>query len=125
MAKVLIVDDSSLIRKILSDIAQTKNIEIIEATNVDEAVDMYKSEKPDLVFMDIIIQNDKRTGIDALREIKKFDIDSKVIIVTSIGGQDDILQECIDAGAIDYFTKPFSKEEILESMMDYIDDLKE
>ncbi|MFO7710340.1 MAG: response regulator, partial [Candidatus Woesearchaeota archaeon] len=61
MAKVLIVDDSAFIRSILDDIVLKKKLEIIEATNVDEAIDFYINEQPSLVFMDIILQNDGRT----------------------------------------------------------------
>ncbi|MFO7710339.1 MAG: response regulator [Candidatus Woesearchaeota archaeon] len=120
MAKVLIVDDSSLIRSMLEDIARQKNLEIIEATNVDEAIDFYINEQPSLVFMDIILQNDGRTGIDALKAIKEYDSDARVVIVTSIGGNEDVMQECIESGAIDYITKPFSRGKILETIEDYI-----
>ncbi|MGM5488483.1 MAG: response regulator [Nanobdellota archaeon] len=120
MVKVLIVDDSSLIRSMIEDIAKQKNLEIIEASNVDEAIDAYMNEQPALVFMDIILQNDGRTGIDALKAIKDYDGGARVVIVTSIVGNENVIQECIENGAIDYITKPFSKGKILETIEDYI-----
>ena len=123
MAKIMFVDDSPLIRSILKDIAcqDDLDLEIVEARNVDEAVALYDAEKPDLVFMDIIIENDSRNGVDALNVIKQKDPDAKVVMCTSIAGQEHVLQQCIEGGAIDYITKPFSKEEILRAINDYLE----
>ncbi|MFO7710902.1 MAG: response regulator [Candidatus Woesearchaeota archaeon] len=120
MAKVLIVDDSAFIRSILDDIVLKKELEIIEATNVDDAVDFYINEQPDLVLLDIILQNDGRTGIDALKAIREHDPNASIVIVTSIAGDEEVMQDCIDNGAIDYITKPFSRGKILETIEDYI-----
>ncbi|MGM5488482.1 MAG: response regulator [Nanobdellota archaeon] len=122
MAKLLIVEDSAFIRTILDDIALTKDLEIIDATNVDEAVEAYMNEQPALVFMDIILQNDGRNGIDALKAIRNYDPNARVVIVTSIGGDEEVMQECIENGAIDYITKPFSKDKIVDTLQDYIID---
>ncbi|MFP4424224.1 MAG: response regulator [Candidatus Woesearchaeota archaeon] len=120
MATVLIVDDSAFIRSILDDVVLKKEMEFIEATNVDDAVEFYKDEQPDLVLLDIILQNDGRNGIDVLKAIKEYDPNARIVIVTSIAGDEDMMAQCIEKGAIDYITKPFTKDKIAATIEDYI-----
>jgi two-component system, chemotaxis family, chemotaxis protein CheY len=114
MAKIMVVDDSSLMRKILSDIIIGMGHKIIESIDGEESIELYKKEHPDLVFMDIIMGLDKKSGINALKSIMSYDSNAKVIMCTSIGDQDSIIQECVDKGAIEYICKPFLKDEIIK-----------
>lgn len=111
--KILVCDDSILARKQLMDAVKevADGAIFIEGKNGSEAVELYKSEKPDLVFMDIVMP--EKDGTTALGEIKNFDNDAVIIIVSSVGTQEQ-LKKAIQLGAKDFIQKPFEKNQIKE-----------
>ena len=116
--KILICDDSILARKQIKDIIATIGApEIFEATDGQSAIDIYKKEKPNLVFLDIVMP--KKDGNIAIEEIITFDNDAIIIIVSSVGTQSQ-LKCALEAGATDFIQKPFSKEQIIEALHKYI-----
>ena len=77
-AKILVGDDSILARKQLKDVLTSfgaKNF--IDAANGQEAIDQYKAEKPDLVFLDIVMP--VKDGIAAVQEICEFDASADIV----------------------------------------------
>lgn len=109
-AKILISDDSILARKQLKDvISEYGTPTFFETANGQDAVDIYKKEKPDLVFLDIVMP--VKNGNEAIREIKAFDTDAHIIIVSSLGTQSQ-LKEAIEEGAGDFIQKPLNPEQI-------------
>lgn len=111
--KILVCDDSVLARKQLMDAVKeiAEGGTFIEGKNGIEAVDLYKSEKPDLVFMDIVMP--EKDGTTALAEIREFDPEAVIIIVSSVGTQEQ-LKKAIQLGAKDFIQKPFEKNQIRE-----------
>lgn len=110
--KILIADDSVLARKKLKDcLIGLGCASVIEATDGQNAVDSYKSELPDLVFMDIVMP--VKTGLDALKEIIEYNPSSKVVIVSSTGTKSNITS-AIKTGAYDFLLKPFTTYQIKE-----------
>ncbi|OGF45062.1 MAG: two-component system response regulator [Candidatus Firestonebacteria bacterium RIFOXYC2_FULL_39_67] len=111
MSKILIVDDSSFMRLMLKDILRAKHEIADEGTNGQEAVEKYKKLKPDLVTIDMImpVQN----GIDAVKEIVKFDPGAKVIMVSAMG-QELLVEEAMQSGAKAFIVKPFQGDKVLE-----------
>ncbi len=108
---ILICDDSILIRKKLKEsINKAGCTSILEAANGDEAINLYKTKKPELVFMDIIMPG--IDGVAAVQEILNIDPDAKVVVLSSIGTQSNI-RGSIDAGAFDFLQKPFEDKDIL------------
>lgn len=112
MAKVLIMDDSIMMRAVLKNYVSSENHEIIEAKDGDEAIEKYKAERPALSFLDIIIPGGK-DGLTALKEIKDFDPSAKVVIVSSLKEQTDI-DKAKSLGVVGYITKPYSEAQIKE-----------
>lgn len=113
--KVLICDDSMLIRKKLHDCLQGFCCnDVLEATNGQEAIDLYKSNKPDLVFMDMIMP--VKSGIEAVTEIVQFDPSAKVVILSTAGTKAN-LKKALEAGAYDFIQKPFEEHQI-KSVLD-------
>ena len=103
-AKILISDDSILARKQLKDfISKYGTPTFFEASNGQDAIDIYKKEKPDLSFLDIVMP--------AIREIIDFDKDAEIIIVSSVGTQSQ-LRSAIEAGAKDFIQKPLNPEQL-------------
>ncbi len=111
-AKILISDDSILARKQLKDMVSSHGAPTyIEATNGQETIDLYKKEKPDLVFLDIVMPI--KDGNEAVREIIEFDSSADIIIVSSVGTQSQ-LRAAIEAGAKDFIQKPLNSMQVKE-----------
>jgi len=107
--KILICDDSALIRKQLKDLLISMNCEVSEATNGLEVVSIFKTVQPDAVFMDIVMP--MADGLDALKNIKEYDQDAKVIMLSSVGTSTKLVQ-ALKSGAIDFIQKPYTTEQI-------------
>lgn len=109
-AKILIGDDSILARKQLKDVlASLGAARFVEAVNGNEAVEKFIAEKPDLIFLDIIMPI--KDGISAVREITAEDPSAQIIIVSSVGTQHQ-LKAAIEAGAKDFVQKPINADQI-------------
>lgn len=114
MASVLIVDDAAFMRMMIKDILTKNNYEVAgEAANGVEAVEKYKEVKPDLVTMDITMP--EKDGIEALKEIKQFDPNAKVVMCSAMGQQAMVI-DAIQSGAKDFIVKPFQAERVLEAL---------
>jgi len=112
--KILVVDDSTFMRKILIKILdEMGHKEIIEAADGAEAVTKFTSEKPDLVLLDIIME--KKDGIQVLKEVKALNKDAKVVMVSAVG-QEQMVKEALGAGALDFIVKPFDNEKVKETV---------
>lgn len=117
--KILICDDSILARKQIKDIIATIGTPtIFEASDGESAIELYKENKPDLVFLDIVMP--KKDGNIAIDEIMDYDKNAKIIIVSSVGTQSQ-LKCALEAGATDFIQKPINKEHIIEVVNKYLE----
>jgi two-component system, chemotaxis family, chemotaxis protein CheY len=111
---ILIVDDSAFMRAIIRKVLEKNNFVVIaEAGDGAEAVELYNKHKPDLVFMDVVMPN--MDGVTAVKNIVAGDSNAKVVMCSS-AGQQAIVKESIDAGAIGFITKPFQEGKILDEI---------
>ncbi|MFB5660554.1 response regulator [Alteribacillus sp. HJP-4] len=111
---VLIVDDASFMRMMVKDILEKNGFDIAgEAKDGQEAISQYKELSPDLVTMDITMP--ELDGITALKEIKAFDPNAKVIMCSAMGQQAMVI-DAIQAGAKDFIVKPFQADRVLEAI---------
>jgi two-component system chemotaxis response regulator CheY len=109
---VLVVDDSSLQRTIISG-TLGEHFEIVgEAENGREAVELFESTKPDLVTMDIMMP--EMDGVEATGRIKQATDKTKIMMCTSVE-QAEKMKEAVRAGADEYVTKPFDEDELLDT----------
>lgn len=116
--KVLICDDSILARKQIKDcIAIVGSPTILEASDGESAIQIYKEEKPDLVFLDIVMP--KKDGNIAIEEIMDFDKEAKIVIVSSVGTQSQ-LKCALECGAVDFIQKPINKIQIIDAVNKYL-----
>ena len=109
MNTLLVIDDDLPICTYFTKYFANKDYKVFSATTGEEGLAIVKERKPDLIFLDIIM--DGRSGIYLLQEIKKIDDKAKVIMLTALKDQ-KIIAECKKGGAIDYITKPFNLEEL-------------
>lgn len=108
--KVLICDDSMLVRKKLTTALKNLGVkEVFEAADGEQAVAMYKEHTPDLTLMDIVMP--QMTGVDALKVILAENSKAKVVMASSVGTQEN-LKDAINAGAFDFLQKPISDEQL-------------
>ena len=108
--KVQISDDSVLVRKKMKDHLATLGITtVFEAVNGNEAVETYKANKPDVVFMDIVMP--EKSGVEALIDILAYDSAAKVVMASSVGTQDN-LKIAIAAGAYEFLQKPVNFDDV-------------
>ncbi len=115
MAKnILICDDAAFMRMMIKDILTKNGYNVVgEAENGMKAVEKFKELSPDLVLMDITMP--EMDGIQALKEIKKLDGNSRVIMCSAMGQQAMVI-ESIQAGAKDFIVKPFQAERVIEAV---------
>ncbi len=114
--KILVCDDSILARKSMTAMLNSFGYEdIIEVSNGEDAVNKYKEEKPDIVFLDIVMP--VKDGITATREIIEFNPEAKIIVISSVGTQTH-LREVIKAGAKDFIQKPVDAD-LLKQVLDH------
>ena len=108
--KVLISDDSILVRKQIGELLTSMGCtNIFNASNGQDAIYVYKEHEPDLVFMDIIMP--VKSGLEALKEIVLYNSKAKVVIASSAVTQ-NYLKLAIEAGAYDFLQKPISEDQV-------------
>jgi two-component system, NarL family, response regulator LiaR len=113
--KVVVVDDHDMVRKgIISYLLTESNIEVVgEARSGNEGVQLVKKVKPDIVLMDLLMENGN--GIMATKEILSFQPNCKVIIITSYYDDQQVFP-ALEAGAFSYLLKTASANEIVQAI---------
>jgi len=114
--KILIVDDEDhlrmLIEQTLEDL-EDEGVELLTATNGEEALNLIIDEKPNLVFLDVMMP--KMNGIEVCRKVKQeLKINDVFIIILTAKGQELDKQKGKDVEADIYMTKPFDPDELLD-----------
>ena len=110
--KILIVDDEKGITDSLKDFFQHRGFSVRAANSGEEAVEAVKTDRPDIVFLDIRMK--AMSGLEALKKIKDMDKKIKVIMLT-IHEEKEIVDRAKELGADEYITKPFR--------VDYLDEV--
>ncbi len=115
-AKILVVDDEAYIRMLIEltlEDLQSDGVEIITAEDGAEALEIIKEERPNLVFLDVMMPN--VTGFDVCYTVKhEWEYNDVVIVMLTAKGQDFDVEKGMMAGADVYMTKPFDPDELLE-----------
>jgi len=114
MKTVLVVDDSAFMRRTMKSILLRNSFRVVgEATNGVEAVAEYKKLRPDIVTLDVVMQ--EMDGLVTLKTIMKIAPNANIIMVSSMG-QDIIVRESIVLGAKNFILKPFTEEQVLRAI---------
>ena len=111
--RVLITDDSQLLRKKLGAELEKLNCEVVEAVNGKEAITLVLEQEPDGIFLDIVMP--VVGGIEALEFIREVAPDVPVVMLSSMGTPQKLMQ-CLKMGAIDFIHKPYTKEQIVRTI---------
>ncbi|WP_312459174.1 MULTISPECIES: response regulator [Proteiniclasticum] len=112
--RIMIVDDAIFMRMKLKDILEKNGYEVVaEAQNGADAIEKFRAERPDIVTMDITMP--EMDGIEALKGIKRIDPSAKVIMCSAMG-QQAMVMEAIQSGALDFIVKPFETDRVIDSI---------
>ena len=109
---ILVIDDEEDIRNSIAGLLEDENYEVRTAENSDKALDAISERVPDLILIDIWLENSKLDGLELLSEIKSKFIAVPCIMISGHGNI-DIAVKAIRSGASDYIEKPFETERLL------------
>ncbi len=120
MARLLIVDDEQDAVEFLAGQFKNRGLEVDTALNGLEAIERVQANIPDLVFLDIRMPG--MDGIEVLKKIKEIYPALKVVMMTAVQDE-EIVEQAMALGAIDYITKPVSLDYLDSVLMDKISGL--
>ena len=111
--RLLITDDSRLLRKKLREELENLNCEVMEASNGREAIEIDMANELDGVILDIVMP--EVGGIEALQVIREVSPDVPIVMLSSAGTPQKLMQT-LKMGAIDFIQKPYTKEQIARAV---------
>jgi DNA-binding response OmpR family regulator len=112
-SRILIVDDDPSIRKFIRANLEVRDYDVLLAADGESALNILEKDQPDLIILDIMMP--KMDGFEVCRRVREW---SKIpiIMLSARDGEMDKVR-CLDCGADDYLTKPFSLKELLSRIM--------
>jgi two-component system, OmpR family, alkaline phosphatase synthesis response regulator PhoP len=120
--KILVVDDEAHIRLLIEQTLEEledQGVELLTADNGQDALELIKSEKPKLVFLDVMMP--KMNGFDVCRTVKReLNMDDVYIVMLTAKGQEFDRQRGNEVGANVYMTKPFDPDELLAKAVEVL-----
>jgi len=120
MIKLLVVDDEKGITDPLKDFFEHRGFSVTAVNNGESALEAIKKDKPDIVFLDIVMKG--MSGLEVLKAIKNFDKNIKVIMLT-IHEEKEIIEQAKKQGADEYITKPFRVDYLEEVVIKKVQEL--
>lgn len=120
MSKILVVDDEPSIVRPLTFILKKKGYEVLTASNGEEGLHVARAEKPDLIFLDVMMP--KKNGYEVCQELKE-DSEFKdiYIIILTARGVEPSEEEKKRIGANEFMSKPFSPIKVVEKVGKILD----
>lgn len=119
MPKVLVVDDTVSELEVLSRILQKANIEVIQATNGEDAIAMILSDPPDLVVLDVIMPG--MNGFEVIRELRANHKTAKLPVVFCSQKNTQIDYSWgLDMGADAYLSKPIDRQQFINTIQRFL-----
>ena len=113
-ARILLADDLSFMRMVQKEILEDKGYTIVgEASDGLEAIELYKSTKPDIIILDITMPH--MNGLEAMHKIFEINKNAKIVMCSALG-QQQLIVEAIKSGVKDFIVKPFKPERIISSI---------
>jgi CheY-like chemotaxis protein len=104
MARMLVVDDDKMVRRVLAEFLQERGHQVDEAADGAQAMALVRDNRFDVVFLDIVMPI--MNGIETLRRLREMDPNTTVIMISGVSDQ-QVALDAIALGAYDHLTKPF------------------
>lgn len=112
--KIMLVDDEPSILKVLSIKLRVSGYQVISALNGDEALKLIKSEKPDVVLLDVIMP-----GMDGFEVLQKLRAFSKLPVIV-VSARPEYSRQAMTLGANAFIAKPFDIDELLKKIEQFL-----
>jgi len=117
--KILIVDDSTIVRMVATLILTNAFYRLVSAVNGEDGVRAAAAERPDLILMDVVMP--KMDGLEACRRLREQDATKTTpIILVSTRGEPESVEKGFASGCTDYLTKPINARELLYTIRKHI-----
>ena len=111
--RILVVEDAPYMSETIGMMLDEKYEVVGVAVNGREAVNKYKEQTPDLVTMDLVME--EMDGIQAIKEIKKYDPNALILVISAVGTP-ECMDEAMEEGADEYLWKPFTVKVLLDAV---------
>ena len=112
MARLLVIDDEEIVRMPLCLMLRNAGMEVEEAANGREGVDLYRRKPADLVIVDLLMP--VKDGLEVIRDLVQENPDVKIIGMAAYG--EDLLAQAVELGARRTFQKPFHLKDMCEAV---------
>lgn len=119
--RILVVDDEDLIVRMLKEALSNDTIDVVGASNGEEALTYFRDNRVDLVITDIMMP--KISGTKLFFELRKLDPFVQVVLVTGYPSLENIV-EMLEAGASDFIVKPFKIDDVRTVVVENISRIK-
>jgi two-component system, chemotaxis family, chemotaxis protein CheY len=113
MTKIMIIDDSSLSRRLLRKILDPAGYQVVEVASASDAIENLPVENPALVMLDLVMP--EIHGLDLLTKLRKMDPDVRVVVATA-DVQNSTKEMAVSAGASGYVNKPFDPVQVINAV---------
>lgn len=113
MARILVIEDDESYRSMLRYMIERAGHKVVDASNGEYGLAIYRDEPADLVITDIFMPH--KGGLDIIRQLREVDTDAKVIAISGSAraGPEDHLETAITLGACRVFSKPFRRADLM------------
>jgi len=120
LVKLLIVDDSNIMRRAIEKYLADFQLDLVgTAGNGEQALELFKETKPDLVTLDITMP--KLDGLSCLKEMRSIDPEARILIISALKDPATGL-EALKLGARGFLSKPFTQEQLKEEIEEILGD---
>jgi len=116
--KLLIVDDSLIVRNAIQRLAASQNVtEIYQARDGEEAIELFLQHRPELVTMDLTMP--RVDGLGCLARLNEMNAEASILVISALNSHATAM-EAISLGACGFIVKPFTASELSEALTDLI-----
>lgn len=117
--RILIIEDNPWNARLIEDILETLNYEVLEAFNGEAGIEIARREQPALILMDVMLPG--MNGVDVVKTLKSEPETAEIpVIALTASASPEVERRCMEAGCIAYMTKPFTKKEMAETVRKYL-----
>ncbi len=119
MKSILLADDEESLRILVHATLEDPDYKIVEASDGDEAIELARRHRPDLMVLDWMMPGKTGVEVTALLRLESATRDTPIILLTAKSQQDDI-QNALATGVTAYVVKPFSPLELLDKVRELL-----
>ena len=118
--RLLVVEDNTFNMRLIQDILEPLQHEIIEVKNGLDAVQMLHHDHPDVILLDVLLPG--MNGIDVLKHIKTNPLIAHIpVVVMTASGDSSVHRQCVEAGCNGFVLRPFTRKVLLDALKPFFD----